>query len=59
MYHRLLKLDVDHASSTTSDRKCSDTTNIFRSIDMLIARIFLVSGSIIATQSQMYLEHDF
>ncbi len=39
-----------------SDRKRS-ATNIFRSFDMLIARICLVSGSIVAThQSQMYSE---
>ena len=35
------------------ERKCSATTNIFRSLDMLIPRIFLVFDSI-ATQSQMY-----
>ncbi|MER5190252.1 MAG: hypothetical protein ABJB76_00855 [Candidatus Nitrosocosmicus sp.] len=40
-----------------SDRKRSPTTNIFRSFDIVIARICLVWGSIIAThQSQMYLE---
>ena len=41
-------------SFITLERKRS-ATNIFRSLDMLIPRIFLVSHSI-ATQSQMYSE---
>jgi hypothetical protein len=36
-------------SSTTSDLNRSIATNIFRSFDMLIPRISLLSGSIVAT----------
>jgi hypothetical protein len=55
-YLHLLKLDSPYSFITLERKRSATTTNIFRSLDMLIPRIFLLVFDSIATQSQMYSE---